>query len=48
MEGKMKTFVIIFFALLLCGNLVAGELRDLPQYLVLSDPSTNKSEFLTL
>jgi hypothetical protein len=49
MEDKMKRILIaVFLVALLCGISFAGESRTTPEYLVLSEPTTNEVEFLTL
>jgi len=47
---KMKKILIVVFIcfITISGIAFAGEVRTLPKYLVLSDPTTNQSEFITL
>ena len=45
----MKKFLIsVLLVTLFCGISFAGELRTLPQYLVLNDPTSNQVEAVTL
>ena len=43
-----KILLVVLICALAVGTALAGETRTLPQYLVLSDPTTNQSEFMTL
>jgi len=45
---KQAILFILLISVIVCGLSFAGEIRTTPQYIVLTDPTTNQVEFLTM